>query len=62
MQPIVLDDYSDPKDVLKAAMDSGIIPPRPEGHNLNRPYAEDDYSVPYEMVKRKSAETRCHQH
>ncbi|XP_022104658.1 SH2 domain-containing adapter protein F-like isoform X2 [Acanthaster planci] len=49
--PIVLDDYSDPKDVLKAAMESGFIPPRTEGHNVSRPYAEDDYSVPYEMIK-----------
>ncbi|XP_038077621.1 SH2 domain-containing adapter protein B-like isoform X3 [Patiria miniata] len=49
--PIVLDDYCDPKDVLKAALESGILPPRTEGPNPNRPFAEDDYSVPYEIVK-----------
>ncbi|XP_071794016.1 uncharacterized protein [Asterias amurensis] len=50
-QPVVLDDYSDPKDVLKSSMDGGPLPMGPEGPLSNQPYAEDDYSVPYGVIK-----------
>ena len=52
-QPVVLDDYSDPKDVLKSSVDGGPLPMGPEGPLSNQPYAEDDYSVPYGVIKRK---------
>ncbi|XP_033633701.1 SH2 domain-containing adapter protein F-like isoform X3 [Asterias rubens] len=50
-QPVVLDDYSDPKDVLKSSVDGGPLPMGPEGPLSNQPYAEDDYSVPYGVIK-----------
>ncbi|XP_071479401.1 uncharacterized protein [Diadema antillarum] len=50
-KPIVIDDYSDPKDVLKAVQESGMVIP-PEKPEVGHPYPpEDDYSVPYEAQK-----------
>nr|XP_054755885.1 SH2 domain-containing adapter protein F-like [Lytechinus pictus] len=51
-----MDDYSDPKDVLKAVQESGMVIP-PQKPEMVHHYPEDDYSVPYEpqrMLKKKS--------
>lgn len=57
-----MDDYSDPKDVLKAVQESGMVIP-PQKPEMVQPYPEDDYSVPYEaqrMIKSKSTfQKRC---
>ncbi|XP_072037956.1 uncharacterized protein [Amphiura filiformis] len=49
-KPIICDDYSDPKDVLRAVKDGGYQIPA-EGPIPDKPYVEDDYSVPYEAQK-----------
>lgn len=49
-RPIIAEDYSDPKDVVRAAQQSGVvIPPETPDHVARPP--EDDYSVPYDAQK-----------
>lgn len=47
---MICDDYSDPKDVLRAVQEGGYQIPA-EGPIPDKPYVEDDYSVPYEAQK-----------
>lgn len=56
LQPIIAEDYSDPKDVVRVAQQGGLVIPPESPDQIARP-PEDDYSVPYDaqkVIERKS--------